>query len=84
MVPSITHAVLSLKNTEPRTVSNVKKLLGELGYYRKYVYIQQFPRIAQLLFELLKTLGVKSSSPVNLREQRVQTWNSVIPSSHRL
>jgi len=67
--PSNTHAVLSLKNTEPRTVGNVKKLLDELGYYRKYVYIQDFSRIGQLLFELLKTLGVKSSSPVSLRGQ---------------
>ena len=70
--PSNTHVLLSLKNTETRIVGNVRKFLGELGYYRKYVYIQDFPRIVQLLFELLKTLGVKSRSPMNLTGHRVQ------------
>lgn len=70
--PSNTHALLSLKNTETRIVGNVRKVLGELGYYRKDVYIQDFSRIAQLLFELLKTLGVKSRSPMNVTRKRVQ------------
>ena len=55
--PSNVKAVLALKETNPKTVGDVRKLLGLLGYYRKY--IQDFSRIAQPLFELLKTPVVK-------------------------
>jgi len=50
--PSNVKAVLALKETNPKTVGDVRKLLGLLGYYRKY--IQDFSRIAHPLFELLK------------------------------
>ena len=35
--PSNTKPVLSLKNTKPRTVGDVRKRLGLLGYYGKFI-----------------------------------------------
>ena len=63
-------AVLALKETNPKTVGNVRKLLGLLGYYRKY--IQDFSRIAQPLFELLKAPGAKTNRHPNQTERRSQ------------
>lgn len=47
-------AVLSLKDKTPRTVGDVRRLLGFLSYYR--AYIQEFSRIAKPVFQLLKAL----------------------------
>ena len=41
------------------------KILGLLGYYRKY--IQDFSKIVQPLYDLLKTSGVDSGSPAAQR-----------------
>ena len=45
-------AVTSLAKTLPTNLSELRHMLGLLGYYRKYV--QNFSRIAQPLFNLLK------------------------------
>ena len=45
-------AVLSLKNKEPKTVGQVRHLLGLLGYYRRY--IRDFSRVAKPLFDPLQ------------------------------
>ena len=42
----------TLKDSKPSTVGEVRKLLGLLGYYRRY--IQDFARIAHPLFQLLQ------------------------------
>ena len=57
--PSNIKAVLALKEAKPNTVGDVRKLLGLLGYYRKYN--QDFSRIAQPLFKLLKTPEVNGN-----------------------
>ena len=60
--PSNIKTVLVLKETKPKTVGDVRKLLGLLGYYRKY--IQDFSRIAKPLFKLLKTPEVNGNRPL--------------------
>ena len=46
--PSNVKAVLALKKTNPKTVGDVRKLLGLLGYYRNY--IQDFSRIGNFRY----------------------------------
>ena len=46
-------AVEMLKNTVPKTVADVRWIVGLLNYYRKY--IENFSQIAQPIFELLQT-----------------------------
>ena len=50
--PKSTTAVTQLADMEPKTIGDVRKLLGFLNYFRKF--IQDFSRQASPLFELLK------------------------------
>lgn len=50
--PKDLEAVLQLKKKEPKTVGEVRTLLGFLSYYRSF--IQDFSRIAKPLYELLQ------------------------------
>ena len=70
---SNTKAVLTLKETKPKTVGDVRKLLGLLGYYRRY--IQDFSRIAQPLFKLLKTPEINGSRSPTGASRRGQKGN---------
>jgi len=74
--PSNVKAVLALKETNPKTVVDVRNLLGLLGYYRKY--IQDFSRIAHPLFELLKTPVVKiNKRPIQTgRQSQKGKWHT--------
>lgn len=49
-------AVLALKGKTPKTVGEVRQLLGFLGFYRKYV--ADFSRRAKPLYDLLKVVQV--------------------------
>ena len=49
--PSNIEPVLNLKKTSPRTVGDVRKLIGLLSYYRRY--IRDFSRVAKPLYDLL-------------------------------
>ena len=51
-------AVTQLKNSKPQTVGDVRKLLGLLGYYCRY--IPDFAHTAKPLFDLLK--GTKGTA----------------------
>ncbi|PIK42002.1 hypothetical protein BSL78_21124 [Apostichopus japonicus] len=55
--PSDTAALQALKETSPRTVGDVRKLMGFIGYYRRY--IQDFSRLAKPLYDLLSPPGKK-------------------------
>ena len=50
--PANVEAVLSLQKSNPSTVREVRKLLGLLGYYRRY--IPNFARTAYPLYQLLQ------------------------------
>lgn len=58
IAPKDLEAVIQLKEREPRTVGEVRALLGFLSYYRSY--IQDFARLVRPLFELVQ--GQKDSS----------------------
>lgn len=60
--PKDLEAVQSLTAKTPRTVGDVRRLLGFLSYYRSYV--GDFSRIAQPMYELLKVKpGVSTVQP---------------------
>lgn len=49
--------MIALKEKKPRTVGELRTLLGFLSYYRSF--IQEFSRLARPLFELLQTSDEK-------------------------
>ena len=51
--PANVEAVLSLKKSNPCTVGEVRKLLGRLGYYRRY--IPNLARMAYPIYQLLQS-----------------------------
>ena len=50
--PSTMDPILRLKDTPPKTVNEVRKLMGFLNYYRRY--IENFSRIAKPIYNLVK------------------------------
>ena len=60
MDPTKIQAVLPLKNKEPKTVGEVRHLLGLLGYYRRY--IRDFSRVAKPLLDLLQRSNEPNSN----------------------
>ena len=51
--PSSVGPVLRLKESNPKTVNEVRKLMGFLNYYRRY--IKDFSRIAKPIYDLVKS-----------------------------
>lgn len=58
--PKDLEAVLKLKEKEPKTVGELRMLLGFLSYYRSF--IQDFSRLAQPLYKLLQCPDDKQES----------------------
>ena len=76
-------AVTDLITNVPSNIGQLRRVLGLLGYYRRYV--KGFPRIAQPLFDLLKRDNIKSSSKVlkdstsiHLRRQHQKALETLI------
>ena len=81
MDPANTKAVNALKESKPRTVGDVRKLLGLLGYYRRY--IQDFSRIAQPLFKLLKAPEMDpKKTTIGTRGQSTNKGGTQVQSNH--
>ena len=69
--------VLNLQNTTPKTVGDIRKLVGLLGYYRRY--IKDFSRIAKPIYDLL-TAPIESKSRIRnekLNFKRKQSSNQL-------
>ena len=62
--PSSVKSVLALEESIPKTVSEVRKLMGFLDYYRRY--IRNFSRIAKPIFNLVKA---PAESPEEKKKQ---------------
>ena len=76
-------AVADLFTNVPSNVSQLRRVLGLLGYYRRYV--KGFSRIAQPLFDLLKKDNIKSSSkvlkastPIHWRRQHQKALETLV------
>ena len=80
--PSTTEPVENLKKTTPRTIGEVRKLVGLLSYYRRY--IKDFSRIAKPLYDLLCSKndndGATSGKPDD--KSRNQKSKGQSPSNH--
>ena len=70
-------AIRVLKDSKTRTVGTVRKLLGLLGYYRRY--IRDFARIAHPLFQLLQSTSEDTSKPIKRSESSLN--HRTVPSS---
>ena len=70
-------AVRTLNDSKPSTVGKVRRLLGLLGYYRRY--IQNFARIAHPLFQLLQTVSEDVAKSAYKNKQRFN--HASVPSS---
>ena len=67
-------AVTDLAHITPSTIGQLRRILGLLGYYKRY--IQGFAKIAQLLFQLLRKENIKN-------EQRVIKSSTPIVSTNQ-
>ena len=70
-------AIRVLKNSKSRTVGEVRKLLGLLGYYRRY--IQDFAKIAHPFFKLFQSTLEDTSKPIKPRTSSLN--HGTVPSS---
>ena len=69
-----TKAVTDLAHITPSTIGQLRRILGLLGYYKRYM--QGFAKIAQLLFQLLRKENIKN-------EQRVIKSSTPIVSTNQ-
>jgi len=79
-------AVEALRKQRPQTIGEVRRLLGFLGYFRKY--IADFSRRASCLFKLLETSGTRTvkkkngqaspRSPVTWTAEHTRVLNELI------
>uniref|UniRef100_A0A8C6LDR0 Gypsy retrotransposon integrase-like protein 1 n=1 Tax=Nothobranchius furzeri TaxID=105023 RepID=A0A8C6LDR0_NOTFU len=77
--PSDTAAVRVLKDKEPKTVGELRQILGLLSYYRQY--IRDFSRIAAPLYDLTKGPGKdQSRPPCKGKKSQSYTEIKVVPS----
>ena len=59
--PSTIAPILRLKESPPKTVNEVRKLMGFLKYYRRY--IENFSKIAKPIYDLVKPAENCTTSP---------------------
>ena len=82
MDPKATSAVEAWRNTKPRTVGDIRKLMGFLGVYRRH--IKNFAQKAKPMYELLKGQSSstghekeKGKSPLSGKRSQLSSRTSV-------
>ncbi|KAK6178710.1 hypothetical protein SNE40_011231 [Patella caerulea] len=70
MDPKDVQAVVALKERSPKTVGDVRQLLGFIGYYRRYV--PDFSRRAKPLFDLLQVKGATTTQKTKHKKKKDQ------------
>ena len=81
--PATIAPVLNLAKTPPKTVGQVRQVVGLLGYYRRY--IRDFSRIAKPIYDLLasKNTSRDSTSKETVENQRQKKQKQgQLPSNH--
>ena len=78
--PSSIKPVLALKDFPPKTVNGVRKLMGFLNYYRRYV--KNFSRIANPIYDLVKMASQPSQEAQQDRTKKGCSTNGQLPSKY--
>ena len=76
--PSSIKPVLALRDSPPRTVNEVRKLMVFFNYYRRYV--KEFSRIAKPIYDLVKT--PRQSLKDVERDKSRKDHNGQLPAKH--
>lgn len=83
MDPADVAAVAALKETKPRTVGALRKLLGFISYYRQY--IKDFSRLAKPLYDLLSAKECSNQSNKTERQQgKLPPPKGQLSSNHKI
>ena len=78
--PSSIKPVLSLKESSPKTVNEVRKLMGFLNYYRRY--IKNFSKIAKPIYDLIKITDHPSEESMREKPRQGKKNPSQLPPRH--
>ena len=76
--PKATSAVTAMKNLKPRTVGEVRRLMGLLGVYRRH--IKNFAQTAKLIYDLL-SLDLRKKRNVTSTKHTPKGNSGQVPSS---
>ena len=74
--------ILHLQNLTPKTVGDIRRLVGLLGYYRRY--IENFSRIAKPIYDLLTSGCEETSGNKTARNGQNKSNAHQVPSSRRI
>ena len=78
--PSSIKPVLALKDSPPKTVNEVRNLMGFLNYYRRDV--KNFSRIAKPIYDLVKMASQPSQEAQQDRTKKGCSTDGQLPSRH--
>ena len=79
MTPKVLKPVLTLQKLTPKTVGDVRRLVGLLGYYRRY--IENFSRITKPIYDLLTSESDNRSNDQMTKSYQAQSNSRQVPSN---
>ena len=78
--PSSIKLVLALRDSPPKTVNEVCRLMGFLNYYRRYV--RDFSRIANPIYDLVKTRSRPPQEVKRDKSTKERSDDGQLPAKH--